>query len=68
MQLGGNQAGVMGHVDHKLGTHVTSNLGELLVWDLTRAIYREADQENERLLRDLGVEILESGDLRRAPR
>ena len=39
-----------------------------VVWDLTRAIYREADQENERSLRDLGVEILESGDLRRAPR
>ena len=34
-----------------------------VVWDLTRAIYPEADKENERSLRELGVEILESGDL-----
>ena len=34
-----------------------------VLWDLTRAIYPEKDEENERSLRALGVEILESGDL-----
>jgi nicotinamidase/pyrazinamidase len=36
-----------------------------VLWDLTRAIYPEADEENERSLRELGVEILEAGDLPR---
>ena len=34
-----------------------------VLWDLTRAIYPEADAENERSLRELGVEILEVADL-----
>jgi nicotinamidase/pyrazinamidase len=34
-----------------------------VLWDLTRAIYPEEDQPNERSLRELEVEILESGDL-----
>lgn len=34
-----------------------------VLWDLTRAIYPEEDQANERSLRELGVEILEAGDL-----
>lgn len=34
-----------------------------VLWDLTRAIYPETDEENERSLRGLGVEILEAGDL-----
>lgn len=34
-----------------------------VLWDLTRAIYPEEDAENERSLRELGVEILESDDL-----
>jgi nicotinamidase/pyrazinamidase len=39
-----------------------------VLWDLTRSIYSEADEENERSLRELGVEILESGDLGGAAR
>lgn len=34
-----------------------------VLWDLTRAIYPEQDGENERSLRELGVEILELADL-----
>lgn len=34
-----------------------------VLWDLTRAIYPEADEENERSLRESGVEILEAGAL-----
>lgn len=34
-----------------------------VLWGLTRAIYPEKDEENERSLRALGVEILKSGDL-----
>lgn len=34
-----------------------------VLWDLTRAIYPEEDAKNERSLRELGVEILDSGDL-----
>ncbi len=34
-----------------------------VLWDLTRAIYPETDEENERSLHELGVVILESGDL-----
>lgn len=34
-----------------------------VLWDLTRAIYPEQDEENERGLRRLGVEILESEGL-----
>jgi nicotinamidase/pyrazinamidase len=34
-----------------------------VLWGLTRAIYPETDEENERSLRALGVEILETDDL-----
>ena len=34
-----------------------------VLWDLTRAIYPEEDEKNERSLRTLGVEILNSSDL-----
>jgi hypothetical protein len=34
-----------------------------VLWDLTRAIYPEEDEVNERSLLELGVEILEAGDL-----
>ncbi|MGH7572284.1 MAG: nicotinamidase [Gemmatimonadota bacterium] len=33
-----------------------------VLWDLTRAIYPEADERNERSLRELGVEIVDSRD------
>lgn len=34
-----------------------------VLWDLTRSIYPEEDEKNERSLRELGVEILEARDL-----
>ena len=34
-----------------------------VLWDLTRAIYGGEDERNERSLREMGVEILEAGDL-----
>jgi len=34
-----------------------------VLWDLTRAIYPDEDERNERSLGELGVEILRSGDL-----
>ena len=34
-----------------------------VLWDLTRAIYAEEDEKNERSLRDLGVEILRGSEL-----
>jgi len=42
---------------------VGAGLRAHVLWDLTRAIYPDEDEENERSLRELGVEILEAGDL-----
>lgn len=42
---------------------IGAGLRAYVLWDLTRAIYPETDEENERSLRGLGVEILEAGAL-----